>query len=1262
MNFLNSGKNGIPVRPGKMLCVLGVILGVVFVGTPLFSQVNQARLLGTVTDQSGGVIAGATVTVTDVQKGVSRNLTTDSAGEYSASNLDPSTYSLRVEFKGFRTFTREGMQLGVGQGARVDVTLQPGEQSQIVTVTEALPLVETTTATLTGTISSEKITDLPLNGRNFINLLTLRPGYVNSPGGGGGNQAGMGLRPGDTMYLIDGLNIYEWGQGQQLVNGYAPAGDAATLLPIDAIQEFNIQQDPKAELGWKPGVQVNLGLKAGTNSIHGTAYAFGRDGALTAKNFFQPPPPVAKPPLSFEQYGATAGGPIKKDKLFWFTGYEAQLLSLGITTPIFSPVDTLLSGGNTKDNITQGMVNACQALGPSKISALSARLAGLDPTTCAVTAASASVENVFVTNHGDQFAKDATQVVPSGLFSLSDVNATYNGLVKVDYHLNDRNTLSGMFFIGDGSGTWDDNPSVITSPFSESLFPVTARIGSGSWTWVPNSALVNELKVGYTHYLLPFLSADHNVDPNKPWGLSGGFPTGYGINTGVTDKTFFGFPRINISGFTQLGGNWPKFVGPNANTEFLDHISYLHGKNAFKFGGELTVVQSSAGATSNAKGLVRFKKGGNCGGVTCSALENFLQGNAGSGSSIFVGDPVRDVHTNHLAAFFQDDYRLTPNITVNLGVRYELGTVIAENANRLGNFDPNSPTGLVQVGNGITSPYNPDHRDWSPRAGFAWDLQGNQKTVIRAGASMLYEFVPFSAFVNSGGNAVGLGKVPTGAELCMNGSCVAGSGTIAAATVNPDPGTLSPGWKNNGPSTSIFQAGIVTCGDGSTVTSGPASLVGTQPGPCTTASFARNLRTPYVITWNFDLQRAITPNLSLDLAYLGNHGVKMYGTNDINTPNPGAGWTTQYTAATQAAAGLDVSDIGKTAGQICLGEGFEQPIYSTCAVNAGAELGLYSQKFPYLQYILQLSNLYRSHYNAVQATLTQRTSHGLSFTAAYTYSHATDDVSQNFGSTTPLHNENPGLNYGNSDYDIRHRFTVEATYALPGLKSPGQILQGWQVNSIVTWQTATPWAVQDSANDFSGTGEVNNPNTWGEAWNFVGNPKDFTATPTGIPYFAPTGQDGTGVGSNGGAITKNTTCNAQARALDGGATSGLAQAALFTAGCYANGTSVLLPPPFGQFGNVGKNVFRDTPFHNWDVSVQKNMKFKERLTAQFRAEFFNVLNHPLFGDVGAGHLATNDPSAGFLGKANATPDQASGNPVLGSGSNRDIQLGLKLIW
>jgi hypothetical protein len=1247
---------------------LAFVVGILFCSASLFAQVNQGRILGSVRDQSGGVIAGATVTVTDVLKGLSRTLTTDEAGEYAAPNLDPSTYRVRVEYKGFRTYDRQGLEIRVGQEAKVDIVLQPGEQAQTVTVTEDSPLVETTSATLTGNISSDKIADLPLNGRNFVNLLSLRPGFINQPGGGGGNQSSMGLRPGDSMFLLDGVNLYEWGQGQQLLNGYAPAGDAATLLPIDSIQDFNIQQDPKAEVGWKPGVAVNVGLKSGTNSLHGTAYAFGRDGSWDAKNFFNPPGQAA-PSLGFEQYGATAGGPVLKDKLFWYAGYEAQLLNLGITSAVQEPVDVSLGG-----NIGQSIVDACNAItgAHQKISALSATLAGLNPATCAVSPATSSFENVFPTNQGNQFSGNPQNVVPGGVYAMSDVNNTYNGLAKVDYHPNDKSTLSGMFFIGDGSGTWNDNPSAIATYFSESLFPVNARVGSGSWTYVPNSQYVNEFKVGYTHYRLPFLSIDHDANPEAPWGLSNGVPTGFNINSGITNPLFYGFPRLQIKGFTLIGGNWPKFVGPNQNVEILDHISYLRGKHAFKFGGEYTYAETTSGATSNAKGRVNFIKGDggtgfvNCGGfnpggVQCTSLENYLLGQIlpGSGSAIEVGDPIRDVHSNLFAGFFQDDFRATPRLTINLGVRYEVMTPWVDATNRLGNFDPNSPNGFVQVGNGITTPYNIDHRDWSPRVGFAWDIFGNQKTVVRAGAGLLYEFVPSSAFLNSGGNAVGLGKVPTGAVICTNGSCVPGSGTIAAATINPlaavvnstgtITGGLTYGWQNNAvgtPGTPVF-SGVVACGDGNPVTSGPASLIGASPAPCSTAAFARNLRVPYVETWNIDIQHSFTNNLSIDVAYLGNHGVKIYGTNDINAPPVGAGWgdpaagTGTGTAATGSPAYICLNDFVNPKGKIVP--------YSNC--SPGAETGPYFAKFPFISYIDYLSNLDRSHYNALQVSLTQRTSHGLSFTAAYTYSHATDDVSQNFGSSVPLNNTSPDLNYGNSDYDIRHRFTFELTYALPGIKAPAQILQGWTINSIVTIQPGTPWSVQDMSNDFSGTGEgPNNPNAWGEAWNFYGNPKDFTATANGIPFFG------------GGSLDPNHPTGVAACDNKAAAIGPLALASLQADGCFVSGNSVLIPPPYGQYGTVGRNIFRNPNFRTWDFSVQKDFKIKERMTAQFRAEFFNVLNHPLFGQVDVGHLTQDDPSNGTIGLAFETPDAAAGNPVLGSGANRDVQLGLKLLF
>lgn len=1236
-----SGRSGLSSVAKVFLSSAAILL----LSGPLFAQSNQGRILGTVRDQSGGTIAGATVTVTDTLKGVSRTLTTDEAGEYAAPNLDPSTYSVRVEFKGFRTYDRQGLDIRVGTEAKVDIVMQPGEQAQTVTVTEEIPLVETTSATLTGNITSEKIADLPLNGRNFVNLLSLRPGFINQPGGGGGNQSSMGLRPGDSMFLLDGLNLYEWGQGAQLLNGYAPAGDAATLLPIDAIQDFNIQQDPKAEVGWKPGVAINVGLKSGTNSIHGSAYAFGRDGSWDAKNFFQPPPPNQVPSLGFEQYGATAGGPILKDKLFWYVGYEAQLLDLGITSAVQEPVDVSL-GGITKSSIATSMVDACNAItgAGQKISALSATLAGLNPATCTVSPATGSFENVFPTNPGNEFANPES-VVPGGVYAMSDVNATYNGLAKVDYHPNDKNTLSGLFFIGDGSGTWNDNPSAIATAFAESLFPVKARVGSGSWTYVPNSSYVNEFKVGYTHYSLPFLSVDHNANPDAPWGLSNGIPTGFDINSGITNPLFYGFPRVQIKGFTLIGGNWPKFVGPNQNVEFLDHVSYLKGKHAFKFGGEYNYVETTSGATSNAKGRVNFIKndGGvgqvacstfNPGGAQCSALENYLLGQIlpGSGSAIEVGNPIRDVHSNLFAGFIQDDYRATPRLTINLGVRYELATPWTDANNQLGNFDPNSPNGFVQVGEGITSPYNTDHRDWSPRVGFAWDVFGNQKTVIRAGAGLLYEFVPSSAFLNSGGNAVGLGKVPTGAQICVNGNpCVPGLGTIAAATINPSGGSLTNGWQNNGPGTPVF-SGVVQCGDG---------VLG-DPPPCSTAAFDRNLRVPYVETWNIDIQHSFTNNLSMDIAYLGNHGAKIYGTRDINAPPVGAGWGNPSVAGSPA--------------QLCIASASDPTPFDNCSSNPALEVGPYGPgpgtKFPFIQYIDYLSNQDRSHYNALQVSLTQRTSHGLSFTAAYTYSHATDDVSQNFGSSIPLNNTSPDLNYGNSDYDIRDRFTLEATYAIPGRKSPGQILQGWTINSIVTLQPGTPWSVQDSTNDFSGTGEgAGNPNPWGEAWDFYGNPKDFTATANGIAFVPG--------GNSAGAPTGNTLCDSKATALGT-----LALASLFNNGCYVSGNSVLIPPPFGQYGTVGRNIFRNPNFRTWDMSVTKDMKIKERITVQFRAEFFNVLNHPLFGQVDVGHLTADDPSAAPtpLALANETPDAAAGNPVLGSGSNRDVQLGLKLIF
>jgi hypothetical protein len=270
--------------------------------------------VGSISDQSGAAIPGATVTVEDVQRGTTRTLTTDRAGAYNAPNLLPGTYNVRAEFRGFRTFERRNIVLEVSQDIRVDLSLQPGEQTQTVTVTEAIPLVETTNAELGGTISNQIMNDLPLNGRNFKNLLQLRPGVMIYPGGSGGTQSTNGLRPHDNVYLVDGIYNSEPFTGGSVMNGTIAAGDAATILSIDAIDEFKTQENPRAEYGWKPGAIVNVGVKSGTNAIHGTAFAYGRTDAWDARNYFDGAP-QPKAPLGLEQYGGSLGGPIKKEIL-----------------------------------------------------------------------------------------------------------------------------------------------------------------------------------------------------------------------------------------------------------------------------------------------------------------------------------------------------------------------------------------------------------------------------------------------------------------------------------------------------------------------------------------------------------------------------------------------------------------------------------------------------------------------------------------------------------------------------------------------------------------------------------------------------------------------------------------------------------------------------------------------------------------------------------------------------------------------------------
>src|SRR2546428_13043504 len=320
----------------RICLVLIVCLSMSLVPTPLLSQANVGRIFGSINDPSGALIPGATVTITDVDRGVARTLITDEAGAYNAPSLPPGAYRIRAELPGFKTVERPNVVLEIAKELKIDLTLEPGAVSEKLTVTDEVSLVETTTAVLGGTLQPGTIADLPLNGRNFMNLLQLRPGVTIYPGGGAWTQTTNGLRPEHNVYILDGITAMEPLGGQSTINSVSLAGDAASLLAIDTIQEFSTQQNPKAEYGWKPGSVTSLALKSGTNAWHGTGNYFFRNEKTDARNPFLLGE-GQKQEIGLGEFGATIDGPLKQVRASFLIAYEGQRYHVGNPTAISVP-------------------------------------------------------------------------------------------------------------------------------------------------------------------------------------------------------------------------------------------------------------------------------------------------------------------------------------------------------------------------------------------------------------------------------------------------------------------------------------------------------------------------------------------------------------------------------------------------------------------------------------------------------------------------------------------------------------------------------------------------------------------------------------------------------------------------------------------------------------------------------------------------------------------------------------------------------------
>lgn len=878
------------------------------------------------------------------------------------------------------------------------------------------------------------------------------------------------------------------------------------------------------------------------------------------------------------------GGAVKKDKLFYLFGYEGQRYTVG--NPKNSNVPTTASGLGPASSLPDAISDLqAHEVTPSP---LSLNLAG-----CVITPAVQCTANRGLFANNTQSTNFPIDFLTTG--------GTDDGVGRVDYHPNEHHTINGWFFDGDGIAVAP--VSSVTQPYWSSPLEVHSKVIRAWWTWVPNSSWVNDARFGWDYTLSSnFPSYDCSAGSGAPNYASLDF---------VSGGTACGFPAVTITGFS---GNVLAGAGGltenGAISRWLDNVSYTHGNHIFKFGGEfLRAGLAISNGTDGGKGTLAFNTNtaSLCayqgpivnGKPTCgsTALDNFMAGLVSSGT-LQTGTIPRNF-TNYAFAFFgQDDWRIFPRLTLNLGLRYEYTLPIREVNDLIGNVNLTTASGICQEGSSGCTLYKMHPWDFAPRFGLAWDVTGSGKTVVRTGFNIIYEQPWIEHFIST---QTTLQTVPTGLNL-INGSTVVttpgGTINLAKFTITPTPTSLIP-WALNTPVFANYVSGSGSC---------------TNAKPCSIGGVTPYLEYPMVLNWNVGIQHAITNNLTLDVNYVGNHGQHLNGFNDINKPAPGSS-----------------------------GTGNEQ-LRRPYTVNG---------EFPWFA-VMQVYGVtsLRSNYDALQMIATERAGHGLTFLATYTYAHA-------LASANPTEINNPTSEYGNAASDIRHRFTFGPSYLVPGRKGFGQMLEGWQLASTLSIYSGRAMDPTDATDDLSGTGQTG---AAADHWTLVGSPSAFDGfggTST-IPCFDANASTTSGTWKGACTAGLPAACTTAAAAEPTGLANGSVTTgtqSVMNLGCYMVGNSVMVPAAQGTFGTMSLYELYSKGFSEWDMSIIKSWKIKERITTQFRAELYNVTNSTKYATPTA---TLSTPST--FGQSQATPDVSASSTIVGTGGPRKIQLGLKFLF
>jgi hypothetical protein len=1257
---------GFRARPNVRAAALALI-AFLLVFLPLKAQVNTGRISGAVTDQSGGAIAGAKVTVTNVARGESRVLTTDAAGQYAAPNLDPGIYTVQAEFMGFQTVNRQNIDVGVGGDVRVDVTLQPGAQTQTVTVTEALPIVNTTNAQTGGTLDNQLLTSIPISGRNYrwqqslVEGVTLLPGHGSSTTNVNGTTDGEG----DNM-ILDGVYGKTQFTGEFTFGGSGEAGDA-TLIPLDMIQEVDVITNPKAEYGYVSGSTLNVGLKSGTNNLHGSAWAFGRQGPdLEARNAFA----TTNHPLSFEQYGGTVGGPIKKDKIFYQLGYEGFFENY--TTVVQDTAPVLVDTNNTGLSIPDAIaaINALPTgtVGTTTLNELSVNLAGCNWNNQGIHSMAVS-QVVAACANGNQYGAPGLWNGNLGVLPNNGFSGT--GLGKVDYHINDHHDLNGSF----GRGYYYEqaaanNGTSILDNWWEQIYGVKAQESRIAWVWTPNSSWLNEFRWGLDLNTRPVSTAECTPQGNPFAGTSfgsNGVALGLGASEGnyggpnyakeygfVSGAPACGFPTTVLSApvSAQLGQSKDRGIQDN-DDQFTDNLSYTRGTHQFKFGADIRAVTFIGAKTTNQQdGTLNFGQSGAAGFSGATSLEDFLVG-VPSSETVRGGDPNLTLHLKYMAFFAQDDWRILRKLTLNLGYRDEVFTPDTTTGYTLGNFNPSTPSGITAANSVWTTMNRPE-----PRFGFSYDLTGKGTTVVRGSIGILGDVQRQSSII-SGGGAFDLSAAPTG-EALYNAAGVRimapGNGQSSIVTLLPVSGTTGATkgivtstpipWPTNSQYNyaspqAVFPSPVPeACGNGLAPINPAPGAPTINPNPCGMYGVPTNMNYNHYMFWNVNVQHAFTNNLSLDVGYVGSRTWDLQEYINVNQAVPNAN-SSQATAS------------------------FEQSVAP------------YENQFPWFSTITEFANAGNVNFKSLQVHLVNRVTHGLTFNVAYTLQENQLSEGQ-LNVHIPVTNGTNGP-YSDNQYPAQH-IAVTYSYAVPGIKSPGQMLQGWTLSGAVDILSAIPYCTSDTKDDTSGAGAASTT-TWvgagcgtGTPWNLVGSAAPISqlfGRAGTIPCYGVLGSKftPTATPTSNGCIAVASVSNLPApciAAADSEAPSpGSAPGAPFTTqlaqlaaiGCYEVNGSSIVPPAQGNYGTMPFYALHGAGFSQVNISLEKEWKIKERFTTQFKFDVFNLFNRTMYYGDNVNVGAPNN-----FGESTGTPDVLSGGGPFSNGGPRAMQFGLKLIF